>query len=185
MAGPIVFATLHRLPHVRHGNGNRRFNLGAVIHQFAVVVGIQRNPDLMLSRRQWINVVLRLEYPSQLDAVHVDVGMPGARRMRLIHRVRRELETFAMAMLHVHASLSVRFRCDRHADWCFGYDGHAEGDCGWRHHRDTWKVDAECSRRRRFEGTNSPGMVRGHFGGQIVTMQVYLSRLIGRESRSA
>ena len=49
-----------------------------LIHQVAVVVGVQRNPYLAFSGRQLLNAVLRLKDPPQLLAVNVDVRVARA-----------------------------------------------------------------------------------------------------------
>ena len=109
-------AVAGRLTHVRDGYDGGSVHCGAVEYQFAVIVGIQRNPDFMLSRCEVGDVVIRFECSPQFFAVHVDMGVARTRCMRLVHRFGREPEPHR-GDVDVDATVRVGIRSDRYADW--------------------------------------------------------------------
>ena len=127
-------------------------------------------------------MVLGSKSPAQFFAVHVNVGVAGAGRMRLVHQVGREPEPLD-GDANVNAAVRVRFRGDDNADGRFrrhrfrracvmiaAASGHVAGG-------EHVEVDGKSAGRRCLENQLT-GMAGRHVCRQVVPVQVNLTGLV-------
>ena len=157
-------------------------------------VRIERNPDAMLPRRQTREVVIRPIDAINLHAVHINMGVALAGNISRVHIFRRPAPALCAD-------------ADIDPAGFLGYSGNADADRDFRRYRRvahlpmvavlrsaarivallrrcSGSVNVEVQAKRAggvgIKGQRA-GFLWGHGGGEVVSVQMHLSRFIGRK----